>query len=281
MSEIGIVTDSTADMPADFYGKNRVRVVPLYVRFGEEVYKDWVDISPDEFYARMKTVTELPKTSQPSVEDFAMAYREFEGYDGIISIHLSGKLSGTIESASIAAQRSPVPVAVVDGIQASFATGMIVQEIVRAREEGRDLEELEEIANRLAREIKIAFYVDTLKYLEMGGRIGKAKYLAASLLKIKPILALVDGEVHPHKTVKGRAKVLEEMGRFVAGSASGGPVHMAYAYTDCPESIDEMKAAVASTGVEVASEVESRIGCVIGTYVGPGAFALIVRPAEG
>ncbi|MCL5291079.1 MAG: DegV family protein [Actinobacteria bacterium] len=278
MAKIGIVTDSTADMPADFYESNEIKVVPLYVRFGEEeIYRDWEDIGPGEFYARMRTATELPKTSQPSVEDFTRAYEEFEGCDGVISLHLSGKLSGTIQSAQIAAENAPVPVYVIDGEQASAATGLILQGLVKARDEGQGIDRVKQIAERLAKETKILFCVESLKYLEMGGRIGRAKYLAASLLKIKPILTLVDGEVAPFKTVKSRTKALDEIAGFSKSYADGRPVHVCYAHADNSEIIPTLRDTLRGTGVELASEVEAEIGCVIGAYIGPGAFALVLR----
>lgn len=278
VSRIGIVTDSTADMPDGYYKEHEVAVVPLYVRFGDKVYRDWLDMKPKEFYTRMRLADELPKTSQPSVEDFLSAYRWFEGYDGVVSIHLSGELSGTVQSAKLAAEQSPVPVRVVDGRQASIATGFVLDVAVKARDEGKDLVEIESIAKRASEEIKIAFTVDSLRYLEMGGRIGKAKYLAASLLKIRPVLTLVDGVVGAHKAVKGRSRLIGEMVDLIGQSTAGKSVHIGYAHADCPESVDEMREAVRAAGINVASEIISEIGCVIGTYVGPGGYAMVIRP---
>ncbi len=278
MPKIGIVTDSTADMPSEYYDENEVTVVPLYVRFGDEVYRDWVDMAPKEFYSRMRRASELPKTSQPSVDDFLSAYHKFEGYDGIASIHLSGELSGTVQSAQLAAEKSPVPVRVIDGRQASIATGFVLEAAIKARGEGKGLDEIETIANRASKEIKIAFTVDSLKYLEMGGRIGKAKYLAASLLKIRPVLTLTDGVVGPHKAVKGKNRLIAEMVDLIRQSAAGRSVRIGYAHADSPESVEEIRKAVRAADIKVASEIVSEIGCVIGTYVGPGGYAVVMMP---
>ncbi|MHB0975894.1 MAG: DegV family protein [Candidatus Aquicultorales bacterium] len=277
---IGLVTDSTADMPDEFYSDNQIKVVPLYVRFGEEVFKDWVDMTPADFYPRMRQVTELPKTSQPSVEDFLNVYRSFEGYDGVVSIHLSSKLSGTIQSAEVAAADSPVPVTVIDGKQGSIATGILLAEAARARDAGADMDEIKQVVEDAIEDIRIAFCVDTLKYLEMGGRIGKAKFLAASLLKIRPVLTLVDGEVTPFKKVKSRAKVVEEMVAFVKDRSAGRPVRIGFVHAGCPEVADELRGAVLASGVKIESEVVSEMGCVIGTYLGPGSFALVTLPVR-
>ncbi|HZD58856.1 MAG TPA: DegV family protein [Anaerolineae bacterium] len=279
MPKIAIVTDSTADMPPSYYEKNDITMVPLVVRFGEDMYKDWVEVPPKKFYAMMRAASTLPKTSQPSVQDFIAAYNKHSDCDHIFSIHLSSKLSGTYQSADIARQSVDVPVSVIDTRLASIGTAIIVGELVKARDEGKGAAEMANIADELISSTKILFCVDTLKYLELGGRIGKASVLVGSILNIKPILTLEDGIVVPLKKVKGRKKVFKEivetMKEAPAGRLKVGTIH-----ADAPESIAELEGIMRAEGIQYDKLMSSEIGSVIGTYVGPGAFGVVFYPEQ-
>ncbi|MBE0447911.1 MAG: DegV family protein [Actinobacteria bacterium] len=279
MPKIAIVTDSTADMPPSYYEENDVTMVPLVVRFGEDLYKDWVEMPPKKFYAMMRAASAPPKTSQPSVQDFIEAYRKHSGCDHIFSIHLSSKLSGTYQSANIASQSIKVPVTVIDSKQASIGTALILGELIKARNEGKGVAEISRIAEDLIRSIRILFCVDTLKYLELGGRIGKASALVGSILNIKPILTLDDGIVVPLKKVKGRKKLYKEIVEIMKKTAAK-KIKVGMIHADAPEIIADLENLIRAEGIKYDMLISSEIGSVIGTYVGPGTFGVVFYPEE-
>ncbi|HEY3373995.1 MAG TPA: DegV family protein [Candidatus Aquicultor sp.] len=280
MARIALVTDSTADMPLSFYEENDVTMVPLIVRFGDNAFKDWVELPPSKFYEMLRASNELPKTSTPPVQDFIEAYEKYSGYDHIISIHLSSKLSGTYQSASIAAQNSPVAVTVIDGKSGSIGTAMLLNELIDARNQGKSLDEMVTDVEALIERVKVAFCVDTLKYLEMGGRIGKAAALVGSLLNIKPILTLDDGIVAPLKKVKGQKRMIREVIELVKEESSRGKVKLALVHADAEETLNELAEGICQEGINHEVVFRSEIGSVIGTYTGPGTMAAMFYAVE-
>ena len=206
-----IVVDSTADFPEAPERFPNWRVVPLYVRFGDESFRDYVELSPEQFYARLRTAPETPSTSQPTPGDFLAAYEELAGYERILSLHIAGKLSGTIESARAAARElGDERVRTIDSESASAAIAMLGLAIQRRLERGTTDEEVDALVERYRREAGLLFTVDTLEYLARGGRIGRARAWAGELLNIKPILSIEDGEVLPVKRVRGNRKAFLE-----------------------------------------------------------------------
>ena len=205
-----IVVDSTADFPEAHERFENWRMVPLYVRFGDESRRDYVEMGPEEFYARLRTVTELPTTSQPTPADFLVAYEELGAYERIYSLQISAKLSGTYESARTAAAELGDKVRVVDTETASAAIAMLGFAVQRRLEQGTTDEEIDELVARFKDEAGLLFTVDTLEFLQKGGRIGKAAAFAGNLLQIKPILTIADGEVLPIKRVRGNQKAVQE-----------------------------------------------------------------------
>lgn len=283
MTRVGLVTDSTADLPLSYYKEHEVLMVPLTVRFGEDCYKDWLELNPDQFYQRLRKVDVLPKTSQPSSGDFVSAYENLKkSCDSIISLHISSKLSGTVQAAEVAKSMVDIKIEVVDTKLASLGVGMVLDELVKARDQGKTKDELVRLTYQLSKQAKILFTVDTLKYLELGGRIGKAEKLVGSLLQIKPLLTLQDGMVVPYKKVRGRRKVLEEMIDFVLNEAKKRkePLSLGLAHADNPEALAELKNLLTSTKLQFKNTVETEIGSVIGTYTGPGTFALVILSAS-
>ena len=206
-----IVVDSTADFPEASERFPNWRVVPLYVRFGDESFRDYVELSPEQFYARLRTSKETPSTSQPTPGDFLAAYEELAGYERVLSIHIAAKLSGTIESARAAARElGGERVRTIDSESASAAIAMLGLAIQRRLERGTTDEEVDALVERYRREAGLLFTVDTLEYLARGGRIGRARAWAGELLNIKPILSIEDGEVLPVKRVRGNRKAFLE-----------------------------------------------------------------------
>ena len=189
-----IVVDSTADFPEATQRFANWRVVPLYVRFGDESYKDYVELEPAAFYARLRTAAETPSTSQPTPGDFLAVYEELTGYERILSLHIAGKLSGTIESARAAARLlGHERVRTLDSQSASAAIAMLGLAIQRRLERGTTDDEVDRLVERYQQEAELLFTVDTLEYLARGGRIGRARAWAGELLNIKPILTIKDG----------------------------------------------------------------------------------------
>jgi len=279
---IGIVTDSTADLDPAYYAEHDVVMVPLAVRFGKESYLDWVEMRPERFYRDLVASDVLPKTSQPSAQQFIEAYDGLASRcDSIISLHLSAALSGTVQSAEIAARQADVPVRVIDTKLASLGMALVLDEAVAARSGGASHDELVELISNRCSTVSTLFYVDTLRYLEKGGRIGKAAALVGSLLKIRPILELgEDGIVAPYRKVKGTERVYAELAHAVAHRAAGRRMKVALVHAENPESLERLKRLLEDEGIAFDVVFESYVGAVIGTYLGPGAFGVIFCPAE-
>ena len=270
-----IVLDSTADFPE---GPSRFpswRIVPLYLRFGAESYRDYVDIGPDEFYARLRSAEELPTTSQPTPADFLAVYEELAGYERVLSLHLSGKLSGTFVSASTAAADQGGRVRVIDTGSASAGISMLALAIQRRLERGTTDEEVDELVARFKRESGLVFTLDTLEYLAKGGRIGRAAGWAGQLLHIKPILTIADGEVLPLKRVRGNRKAIQEfVNAFEAGTRDEPGLRVGIAHADAPDRMEAVRKLVLDVRPQAEIEVATTLGPVVGTHAGPGTVGL-------
>jgi DegV family protein with EDD domain len=266
-----IVLDSTADFPEAHERFENWRMVPLYVSFGDQSYRDYVEIGPREFYARLRTVTTLPTTSQPTPGDFLAAYEELVGYERIYSLQISAKLSGTYESARTAARELGDKVRVVDTGTASAAITMLGFAIQRRLERGTSDEEIDELVGRYKRDAGLLFTVDTLEFLQKGGRIGKAAAFAGNLLHIKPILSIADGEVLPVKRVRGNQKAVQEFARAFTESSRDTPdLHVGIAHADAPEREQALRALVTDLRPNAQIDVATTLGAVVGTHAGPG-----------
>jgi DegV family protein with EDD domain len=267
-----IVVDSTADFPQAQERFPSWRVVPLYVRFGDESYKDYVELGPDEFYARLRTAEETPSTSQPTPADFLAAYEELAGFERILSVHIAGKLSGTIESARTAARElGGNRVRVLDSQSASAAIAMLGLAIERRLERGTADEEVDALVERYRREAGLLFTVDTLEFLARGGRIGRARAWAGELLNIKPILTIQEGEVVPVKRVRGNRKAFLEFESAFTGATSDSPsLRVGIAHADAPERAKALADMVRRTRPAAQLEVVTALGPVVGAHAGPG-----------
>lgn len=283
MSHIGIVTDSTCDLEPEWLAEHDVVMVPLKVLFGEDSYLDWVDLRPPEFLDLLESSPTLPKTSQPSPADFTKAYTLLaeDGVDEIVSIHLTAALSGTYESAHIAAQTSPVPVRVVDTKNVSQATALVVKAALEARDRGADAEEIERVALETTQQTKFFFILNTLDYLVKGGRAGKAAGLAAAMLNLKPILTFNDeGTIEPHQKVKGLRKAMTALAEHVAEESRSGRVRVSVLHACDTDIADQMVAALETAGADYELDSIGLIGAVIGTYAGPKAVGLAYHPVR-
>ena len=267
-----VVVDSTADFPDAPSRFPNWRVVPLYVRFGDESYRDYVELGPEEFYARLRTATELPTTSQPTPQDFLSAYEELGGFERIYSLHIASRLSGTFGSARLAAEEiGGGRVRMVDTETASAAITMLGLAIQRRLEVGTTDDELDKLIDRYKQEHGLLFTVDTLEFLARGGRIGRARAMAGQLLNIKPILTITEGEVVPVKRVRGNRKAMQEFVRDFTGATIDGPdLKVGIAHADAPERAEALRKMVRAERPQAEIEVVTTLGAVVGTHAGPG-----------
>ena len=280
--KIGIVTDSTTDQTDEDYKKHDIVMVPLTVRFGDEVMVDWKDAKPEEFYKRMRAAETLPQTSQPSAQAFADAYRSLaKTCDHIISIHITSKLSGTIHSAEAAATmvKNEIPVTCIDSEVISHLLWAVILRMDAARKAGRTLEQIVEITEAAKKRAKLFFTVDTMKYLEMGGRIGKAQAFLGQLLNVKPILTLTDGGTPtPKGKSRGSKASIREIVGFAKAEIDAIPadeeVTLITAHADSPEMLAYMEQLITEMGLRYTNRLSGWIGSVVGSHLGPGTMAI-------
>ena len=267
-----IVVDSTADFPEAPERFPNWRVVPLYVRFGDESHRDYVELGPEEFYRRLRAAPELPTTSQPTPGDFLQAYEELAGYERVYSLHISGRLSGTIESARAAAAEAGADhIRIVDSDTASAAIAMLGLAVQRRLERGTTDEEIDALVARHRFESELLFTVDTLEFLARGGRIGRARALAGQMLNVKPILTIREGEVIPLKRVRGNQKAFMEFVRaFREGTRETPGLRVAIAHADAPDRAEALAEMVRRERPQAELELLTTLGAVIGTHAGPG-----------
>jgi DegV family protein with EDD domain len=263
-----IVLDSTADYPDAQQHHPNWRVVPLYVNFGTDSYKDGVELSAHDFYERLRTSSETPTTSQPTPGDFRAAYDELGSYERIFSIHLASNLSGTFQSAVSAADER---VRVIDSETASAAIAMLALAVQRRLDRGTTDEEIDALVERYLSAHGLLFTVDTLEYLARGGRIGKARAFAGQLMNVKPILSIREGEVIPLKRVRGNRKAFQEFVDALDSQTRDEPgLRIGIAHADAPERMEELEKMVRDRRPQATIELEASLGAVIGAHAGPG-----------
>lgn len=282
MPRIAIVTDSTCDLGPEALARRGVAMVPLKVHFGDDAYRDWVDLTPSNFFPLLRAAVNLPTTSQPTPGDFAEVYERLaaDGADGVVVITLSAKLSGTYESAVLAAKDSRIPVRVVDSTFVSGAMTFAIDAALTAAHQSRDLDAVEKAALDATSKTRLFFVLDTLDYLVKGGRAGRSQGLAAALLNIKPILEVTGGVIEPYKKSKGTARAIREMAEHVAAESKKlGPLKIVIIHAVAENLADELENAIRSAGTQIAAISFDEIGSVIGTHVGPRALGVGYMPA--
>ena len=267
-----IVVDSTADFPEAQERFPNWRVVPLYVNFGTESFRDGVDLDATQFYERLKSSPTLPTTSQPTPADFLACYEQLGAYERILSVHIASKLSGTYQSAGIAAaELGDGRVRTIDSETASAAIAMLGLAVQRRLERGTTDEEIDALVELYRDNHGLLFTVDTLEFLARGGRIGRAKAFAGQLMNVKPILAIVDAEVVPVKRVRGNRKAFQEFVDALDTRTSDVPtLHIGIAHADAPERMAELEKMVRDRRPQAQIEAETSLGAVVGTHSGPG-----------
>jgi DegV family protein with EDD domain len=271
-----VVLDSTADLPDPKGRHPNWRLVPLYVRFGDETFREYVDISPEEFYGRLREGPVPPKSSQPSPADFQSVFESLSDYEHVLAVLLSAKISGTYQSARLAAESmGDGRVQVIDSGVTSGGTVILADAIQRRLEAGTDQPEVDTLVERFKKERGLLFTVDTLEYLIRGGRIGKAAGLAGQLLSVKPILILDDGEVAPFKRVRGRGKAIAELASIFESESQDGPgLHVGVGHAQAPDDADDLTRRVQAARPQASLDLLVTLGPVIGTHGGPGTLGL-------
>jgi DegV family protein with EDD domain len=274
-----IVVDSTCDLPEDRMKELGIEMVPLQVRFGDQTFRDKIDLDGEAFFDLLEKATELPTTSQPSPGDFAEVYSRIPENEPIVSIHIAHQLSGTIESARLAAEQLPGrEIHIIDSGNTTWAAGLLALEAAEAVRAGKDVKAVVEHAEGLVPRLRLLAVLDTMKYVIMGGRVSRIQGALGGLLRVKPILLLVDGVIHrvaPARTW-GQAyqKVVDDI------KEHGGADRIAAIHARAPEAMAAMKQ-VLEERLGITDVMEGTIGPVIGTHSGPGALgvAYIARKA--
>jgi fatty acid kinase fatty acid binding subunit len=268
-----VVLDSTADLPDAAERFPNWRVVPLYVSFGGESYRDGVEMSADEFYGRLRVSSELPTTSQPTPGDFLACYEQLAGYERIFSIHLASQLSGTFGSAgTAAAELGDGRVRTIDSGVASAAIAMLALAVQRRLERGTTDAEVDVLVERFREERGLLFTVDTLEFLARGGRIGRARAFAGELMQVKPILTIADGEVVPVKRVRGNRKAFQAfVDALDSETRDEAGLRVGIAHAAAPERAEEIAKLVRHRRPQAEIEAITGLGAVLGAHAGPGA----------
>jgi DegV family protein with EDD domain len=277
---VKIVTDTLSDITEDLARELDVTVVPLYVRFGEEVYRDRIDITSEEFYRRLVSESALPSTTQPTPNDFLQVYNKLAAEtDEILVIVVSSKLSGTYQSATQAKEmvKNKCRIEVVDSLSVAMGMGLIVIKAVNAAKEGAGLDEVKQLVRGAISRSHVAYLFETLKYLAKGGRIGKASGLLGSLLSVKPILTMSEGELAPLTRVRSVSAGIDYLFSYATGFSNIEGMAVEHATT--PEQADKLVERLSSIYPK-KNIYRAVISPVIGTYSGPNAMAITILEGE-
>ncbi len=284
-----VVTDSTCDLPREFFDtRENLFKVPLKVHFGEDSYYDGEDISSREFFDKLQTDSRHPSTSQPSMGEFLEKYQKISrDYDRVISLHISGKLSGTIESATLAAREvEDLEVKIVDSYSTTLGLGFLVKLALQLIDSGREIEEIIKILEETRNKVDVYFTVSDLSFLQKGGRIGRAQAFLGSILNFHPLLSLPgsEGEVVPLEKVRGRKRMKEKFSQIIKDKLTGEQAAwLAFLHGEAEERGQELKEyvlqeeEVKKTELEVSDTI---ISPVLGCHAGPSVYGIAVVTGE-
>ncbi|BBF44936.1 DegV family protein [Lachnospiraceae bacterium KM106-2] len=272
---IKIITDSTCDISLADQNKLGIEIIPMDLYFGEDHYKDGLTITHEEFYQRLNTVTELPTTSQINPNQFEEIFQEHieNGHD-VIAILLSSELSGTYQSAMIAANMIESDhLFVIDSLNATMGLSLLVHEAIRLHNEGLSAKEITAQLEEKKSKVRLYAYVDTLKFLKMGGRLSAASAAIGGLLGINPIIEIAEGKVNAIGKERGRKKTYRTISNFVLEHPIDENSIIIFGHTSGSDYLNEFKEIIAPavTGHELLTQ---SIGCVVGTHIGPGAVGI-------
>ena len=278
MSRVAVVTDSTAYLPSSQAAAAHVTVVPVQVVVGGQTL-DETEVSSADIAQALREWRPI-STSRPSPSAFVEAYQQLalSGAEEIVSIHLSGAMSATVESAELAAKEVSTPVHVVDSRSIGMGLGFPVLAAAQAAAGGADVATVEGIARRRSASASVLFYVDTLEYLRRGGRIGKAAALVGSALSVKPLLHLVDGHVTPLEKVRTTSKALSRLGELAVERVGEGAADVAVQHLANPDRAYALAARIQEAAGDSVAVTVGEVGALVGAHVGPGMIAVAVCP---
>ena len=276
---VKIVTDSSAAFPPKLAEELGITVVPLYIRFGDRVYRDGLDMDDDEFYRELSKSPVHPVTIQPGIQDFVEIYQKVaRDASAIVSIHISAKLSGTYNSAlqATSLMDAGCPIEVIDSQTTTAALGLICIEAARAANAGKDLQYVVSIVEEAIQNTYMIGMLDSLKYLYEGGRVGKAKSLLGSVLSVKPVIALKNGELLPVGRVRTRARGIAELFEYMTHAKRIENMTVAY-NTAAEEATDLSKSLAKKFKFKKKGIMLARLGTTIGVHTGPGTLIVAFR----
>ena len=272
---VRVVTDSTADLPKEIVEEYGIEIVPLTVRLGNTMFRDYYDVSPPQFFQMLKETDDFPRTSQPSVDEFVRTYTKLGNKDDIVSIHISMDMSATAQSASVALQQLPDwKVKIIDSRTVSIGLGLIALEAAKAAKDGADIKEVLNLIDDLKSGTKVFFSVDSLDFLQKGGRIGRAQGFLGTMLKIKPLLAVADGFVSPVERVRGSNRLISRMVELIKEEADKyTSMKATFIYGETQEHCDNLISQL-NSAVQFENLYKNYVGSVITSHAGPTAFGI-------
>jgi DegV family protein with EDD domain len=288
MSRVAIVTDSCASIPESLLQALKIHWVPYYIHRGQEVLRDLVTAQRETFYHWLPTATELPQTASPGPGDYISIYEkivEEEDTDQIVSIHMTSKASGAYQAARVAVstlrERLPnVQVEVIDTLNVSMCQGWMAIEAARAALQGKSLSDVVEVVRRILPVTRMIQTADTLKYLYMGGRIGKATHLVGSLLKIKPLIGMEEGIIVPLGQARSRRRAYEMMANMVESTVGQmGSVKVAYVHAAAHEEVDKLRALIEGR-LNAVESIVAELSPALGVHSGPGTAGICYYPVQ-
>ena len=277
---VRIVTDSTSDIPPSIAHELGISVVPLSVIFGDEAFREGIDITHDLFYEKLVRSRALPTTSAPSVGDFLSVYRPLlKEADEIVSIHISSKLSATYSNACQAARQlsdEGARIEVMDSQSVSFGLTFLAAAAARAAADGAGIDAIRELVEGMVPRVRIIVVLDTLEYLRRGGRIGRARAYLGAVLRVKPLLSIRDGEVHPEERIRTKSHALDRIFQIVTSYRVN---EAAIGYSTNAQEAEDLKRRLEGALNGVTVHVQ-RLGPVIGVHAGPGVIGVGVLEEE-
>ena len=286
MAKITIVTDTVASIPENLLESLKIHTVAYYIHRGQEVFRDLVNMTRDDFFPWMEKGKEFPKTASPGPGDYLNMYSKLaaEGSQEIISIHMTSKGSGAFQAAraalSMAAEKMPnIRIEVIDTLNVSMCQGWIALEAAREAINGKSLPEILQLIKDLILKTKMIQTADTLKYLYMGGRIGKAKHLVGTLLNIKPLISMEDGVITPLGQARSRKKAYEMIANLVEEIAQGNRIKVAYVHAAAAAEVEQLKFEIERRVATIESLV-TELSPALSVHTGPGTVGICFYPVN-
>jgi DegV family protein with EDD domain len=278
--KVQVVTDSTSDIPHDLANELGIRVVPIYLRFGDKTYRDGVDIQVTEFYSMLTSSPVHPATSQPNPEDFTSVYKDYcDNIEGIVSIHISSKISGTYNSATMAKKtlKSRCPIEVIDSKFNSAGLGLVVMAAARLAQSGADFAEVIDEANKAVNQVRMFGMFETMKYLARSGRVNKTIATASSILHVMPLLTFHDGEIVRAGLVRTISKGTDKIYEFVKNNV---PIsELTIVHSQVIDQANQLKKRLSEFIREETISIAD-LGAGLGVHGGPGVLLAAIRKSR-